>query len=293
MTAGKIPEYLRKAAGHNRRKLLALVLLVLAVCGGLLYRHYDPAPRPVSPVFQEVIARLQETPVSPPMTEARPSVTPRPRIAIVIDDVGLDPGISRRVMALPAYVTLAFLPYAPEAQRQVDEARAAGHEIFLHLPMEPEGGEDPGPHALYVDMDEEDLRRTIHDNLASFRGYVGVNNHMGSRFSADARGMEILMEELRARELIYLDSRTTPATLGEQIAREWGVLTARRHVFLDNKTHEDAIARAFAKLIRIADQQEYALAIGHPHDVTLEMLRALLPYMEERYELVPVSALAR
>lgn len=213
-----------------------------------------------------------------------------PRVAIIIDDVGLDAEKARLAIALPAEVTLSFLPYAPNVQTNVDRALAAGHEVFLHLPMEAVGGEDPGPNALRVAMDHGELARQIAHNLSAFHGYVGVNNHMGSRFTADAAAMRTVIEALRDRGLIFIDSRTTALTKAEALAREMGVPTAARNVFLDNTLTEDSIAGQFSELLNLSAQQGVALAIGHPHLVTLEFLSAALPTLRGSYALVAASA---
>jgi polysaccharide deacetylase 2 family uncharacterized protein YibQ len=140
-------------------------------------------------------------------------------------------------------------------------------------------------------MDDEILQDVIEKNLSGFTGYVGVNNHMGSRFTADERGMRVFMEEVKDRELIFLDSRTSMASKGEELARAFGVPTARRNIFLDNVLTEESIAAQFDSLLKIAARQKSAIAIGHPHPITLEVLQRLLPYLRDKFELVPVSAL--
>lgn len=275
---------------------VALALL-LAVLGFLLAQTLQPA-KPSSAI-EAVLHHLNEapTPEALHIPEAVPvpehERTALPRIAIVIDDVGMVDETTKQSIALPAPVTLSFFPYASGVQSKVNEAKAAGHEVFMHVPMEALGGEEPGPDTLRVDTNERELREVIARNLNSFTGYAGINNHMGSKFTADDSGMRFVMEEVKARGLIFLDSRTNPATKGEGIAREMGVKTIRRHIFLDNVLTEENVANQFAELLKLADAQNMAVAIGHPHHVTLEVLAKILPYLRSRYELVPVSALAK
>src|SRR5512143_58578 len=108
----------------------------------------------------------------------------RPLIAVVIDDVGLDRPRSKRAWELPGPLTMSFLPYAKDLREQARAARAKGHELMLHLPMEPNGRSDPGPGALLVSQSDAELRQRTTAALDSFDGYAGVNNHMGSRFTA-------------------------------------------------------------------------------------------------------------
>lgn len=149
----------------------------------------------------------------------------RPLIAIVIDDVGLDRPRSKRAWELPGPLTMAFLPYAKELREQVKAARANGKEIMLHLPMEPASRADPGPGALLVSMPDNEIGRRTAAALDGMEGYVGVNNHMGSRFTTFKLGMQTVLQQVRARGLLFLDSRTTAQTVAEQIALEAGVPT--------------------------------------------------------------------
>jgi polysaccharide deacetylase 2 family uncharacterized protein YibQ len=285
-------------AAFARKHAIKLVLFLGIGVGALgiwLLQTQESAPPPMA--VQTVIERLETRapeicePLLQPQAVPEDAPPKLPRIAIVIDDVGLNAAHARRAIALPAGVTLAFLPYARNVQKLVDDAKLVGHEIFLHLPMQPVGGEDAGPGMLRVDMDDEMLQDVIEKNLSGFTGYVGVNNHMGSRFTADERGMRVFMEEVKAQELIFLDSRTTMATKGEEMARALGVPWARRNIFLDNALTEEAIAAQFYSLLKIAARQQSAIAIGHPHPITLEVLERLLPYLRDKFELVPVSTL--
>jgi len=142
----------------------------------------------------------------------------KPLVAIVIDDVGLDRPRSKRAWELPGPMTLSFLPYAKDLGEQTRAARARGHELMLHLPMEPGGRNDPGPGALLVSMPDAELRRRTDSALESFAGFAGVNNHMGSRFTAFKPGMETVLKQLKPRGLMFLDSRTTKDSVGDQVA---------------------------------------------------------------------------
>ncbi len=158
----------------------------------------------------------------------------RPMIAVVIDDMGMNRAMSDRAVRLPAGVTLSYLPYASEIGRQTAAARARGHELIVHVPMAPEGTANPGPNALFPSLAPEEIARRLDWALARFSGYVGINNHEGSRFTADAPGMEIVLGTLKRRGLLFLDSRTTPRTVAPGIAHRMGLPFAQRNVFLDD-----------------------------------------------------------
>lgn len=218
----------------------------------------------------------------------------RPLVAIVIDDAGLDRPRSKRAWELPGPITVSFLPYAKDLREQAKAARAHGNELMLHMPMEPEGHADPGPGALLVSLSDGDLRQRLTQALESFDGYVGMNNHMGSRFTAWRPGMETVLRILRARGLLFLDSRTTRQSVGDQLARELGVPSVARNVFLDDDEAIDAVRRKLAETEAVARRQGFAVAIGHPHEATLQALAEWLPGLAANgFAQAPLSAALR
>ena len=164
----------------------------------------------------------------------------------MIDDVGLDRPRSKRAWELPGPLTMSFLPYAKDLREQAKAARARGHELMLHLPMEPNGRNDPGPNALLVSLSDAELRQRTTAALDSFEGFAGVNNHMGSRFTTFKPGMETVLRQFKGRGLMFLDSRTSAQSVGDQLAQEMAVPSIVRHVFLD----DDEIARRGAQEAR-------------------------------------------
>jgi hypothetical protein len=216
-----------------------------------------------------------------------------PRIGVVIDDLGLDRKRTERSMTLPAPVTLAFLPYGRRLVDETGRARAGGHEILVHVPMEPEGAAvDPGPNALLTALAAPELRARLDWALTRFPGFVGINNHMGSKFTSDAAAMDVVASELKSRGLLFLDSRTARTAVGFDRARAAGVPAATRHVFLDRDPKRAAIDNELKRLEALARKHGSAIAIGHPHDATLDALDAWLPTLAAKgLQLAPVSAL--
>jgi uncharacterized protein len=215
----------------------------------------------------------------------------RPMIAIVIDDLGIDRKHSARAVALPGPLTLSWLPYGQDIGRQAAAARAAGHEILLHMPMQPLGHENPGPNALTVDLPADEVRRRLSADLALLPEAVGLNNHMGSRFTRDAQAMAPVIDEVKRRGLLFLDSRTSTASIAAEVAREAGVPYAENNVFLDNEPTVEAVRARLAEAESIARRRGIAIAIGHPHEATLEALDAWLRSLGERgFRLIPISA---
>ena len=165
---------------------------------------------------------------------------------------------------------------------------------MLHLPMEPNGRSDPGPNALLVSLSDGELRQRTKAALDSFEGYAGVNNHMGSRFTAFRPGMETVLRQFRARGLMFLDSRTTPQSVGDQMAQEMGLPSIVRHVFLDDDESLDAVRRKLAETEAVARRQGFVVAIGHPHEATLQALAEWLPSLQSKdLALAPATAVLR
>ncbi|WP_207458481.1 divergent polysaccharide deacetylase family protein [Azospirillum sp. SYSU D00513] len=265
------------------------------------HRPEPVKPEPAKPQEASPAPVPEPLPVPPPGTPAwqknavAGAVSPdHPAIAIVIDDMGLDRKRSKRTVQLPGPLTLAWIPYAQDLAAQTRAARAAGHELLLHMPMQPQGNEDPGPGALLVGLGREEIQKRFRTGLDSFEGFVGVNNHMGSRFTADRESMAPVIAEIQRRGLLWLDSRTTPKSAGIGLAQEMKVPFAGRDVFLDNEMTVGAVRAQLAKTEQVARQQGYAVAIGHPHDATIQALADWLPELRKRgFALVPVSAVVR
>jgi polysaccharide deacetylase 2 family uncharacterized protein YibQ len=221
-------------------------------------------------------------------------LTSRPLVAVVIDDVGIDRSRSKRAWELPGPLTLSFLPYAKDLREQTRAARARGHELMLHLPMEPAGRADPGPNALLVSLTDAELRQRTTAALDSFDGYAGVNNHMGSRFTTFRPGMETVLRQFKGRGLMFLDSRTTAQSLGDQLAQEMGLPSIVRHVFLDDDESLDSVRRKLAEAEAVARRQGFVVAIGHPHETTLQALGEWLPGLQAKgMALAPATAVLR
>jgi polysaccharide deacetylase 2 family uncharacterized protein YibQ len=252
-----------------------------------------PPPRLALPPARPEPAEEAALPAWQRFAAAAPKADGRPVIAIVIDDVGMNRKRAAEAIALSAPLTLAFLPYAEGLPQLAAAARAAGHEILVHLPMEPvDHAADPGPNALVAALDEAELMRRLDWNLARFGGYVGVNNHMGSRFTADGARMAAVLRVLKARGLLWLDSRTTADSVGVALASRLGLPVAARDLFLDNEREAGAVAQQLHQLEELARRRGHAVAIGHPHEGTLAALARWLPQARARgFVLVPVSAI--
>ncbi|MEE2745279.1 MAG: divergent polysaccharide deacetylase family protein [Pseudomonadota bacterium] len=216
-------------------------------------------------------------------------------IAIVIDDAGIDKLRTNHAIQLPGPLTFSFLTYANGLEEQAATARNAGHEIMSHIPMEPINPEiDPGPNALLIDLDSLELRRRLTWGLARLPGVVGINNHMGSKFTANLKAMNVVMEELKLRGLMFLDSRTTPHSVAKEVARKYKVPFVGRNIFLDHDPSLVSIGKQLGRLVETARLKGHAIAIAHPRDNTISALAQWLPILAEKGAvLVPVSFIVK
>lgn len=220
----------------------------------------------------------------------------RPRIGILIAGLGMSQSATlTAVQQLPGAVTLGFNPYARKLQDWIDQARAAGHEVMLELPMEPVNypDDDPGPHTLLTSLNAEANLERIEWLLSRFVGYVGVTNYMGSKFTTSPDALRPVLNTLRERGLMFLDSRSSVHSVAGQIANEVGLVQASNNRFLDNKASRTAIDARLAELERIARATGSAIGIAFPYPVSIERIAAWAETLESRgLVLAPLSNLA-
>lgn len=216
----------------------------------------------------------------------------KPRVVIIIDDMGMDRVHTREAITLPAPITFAFLPYAGDLKAQTEAARASGHELIIHVPMEPMNSTlNAGPAVLRPAMPPEEFLGILNNDLSAFEGYVGINNHMGSKMTQDREGMKRVMDVLKSKGLLFVDSKTIGSSVAEDEAKKAGIPYAGRDVFLDHDETYEAVSGALAQTEREALKNGLAIAIGHPKPETIRALREWLPTLQEKgIYLVPISA---
>jgi len=215
-----------------------------------------------------------------------------PKIAIVIDDLGGENKISQELLRWDLPVTFSILPFTPYSKTLAGEAHRKGREIILHLPMEPRGYPQvrPGEGVLLEEMDETNLLRQLSKDIEAVPYIKGVSNHMGSRLMEDPEKIKIVLSELKRRGLFFLDSRTTPQTIGLQVAQSVGLKAMERSIFIDNSSAEEDIKKQLERLIQISLSKGKAIGIGHPHPSTIKSLKEMIPKMKEMgIDLVPLS----
>jgi polysaccharide deacetylase 2 family uncharacterized protein YibQ len=225
-----------------------------------------------------------------------PSPEAAARMAIVIDDLGRRMDIAEALADLPAPLTFSIMPRQPVSREVAALAAREGKEVLMHLPMEPMDypGNDPGPGALMGDMTEDEISRILEENLTTVPGAVGINNHMGSRLTADKNAMDLLMPQLASRGLIFLDSRTSPDSVAYSCAKEEGLSSICRDVFLDHEDDRVYIRGKLDELMAKALDRGHAVGIGHPRENTLVVLRDNLDRIRSAgIDIVPLSELTR
>ena len=213
-----------------------------------------------------------------------------PVLIIIIDDLGYELEAGKRAVALPGKVNLAILPHTPAARELAELGMAAGKEILLHAPMSNLRAAPLGAGGLTTAMSEQELRGSLAASIASTPGVRGINNHMGSLLTARREPMEWVMKELAAQGMYFIDSRTTGDSVAASVAGEYGIPHLSRHIFLDNELDGTAVHYQFKAALATARERGLAIAIGHPHRVTLKYLHRQIPRLERQgYRLALIS----
>jgi len=237
--------------------------------------------KPLSPSQARAIPRNES---KPPKSASPASGATAPvsgaRLAIIIDDLGYDRASADAVFALPFPLTVSVLPGLPHSADVDAEAKRRGYQVMLHLPMASTGKEKPEAVELHPGMSAEEVSQTLAQMLATVPDAIGANNHQGSEATADLTLMTTLMPVLREYKLFFVDSRTTAATVAYDTAHQMGIPSAYRNVpFLDDSTDAASIRKQLALAVRDAQKQGAAIAIGHPHPTTLQVLQEMLPHI--------------
>jgi polysaccharide deacetylase 2 family uncharacterized protein YibQ len=296
----------------SRRSPLLLLLVIAALGVAFAAGVWIARPRPAPGAGRPPAARPAPAPAKPPEERARPRpATPRPepptdatsverppgpatraRLALVIDDLGRDLAEVERLLALDLPLSYAVLPFEPRSEEVALRLREAGAEVLVHLPMEGHGDVDPGPGAVLERLSPRRIGALTGRAIDAVPGATGLNNHMGSRVTADETAMSAILDVVARRGLFFLDSRTTAETRAFEWARERGIPAAKRDVFLDDDPSEAAVSAQFAAWLEAARTNGAAVAIGHPREATLAVLeRELAGVRAAGFELVPISFL--
>ena len=264
---------------HSSFRTIAVLTLlpILGLFAYVVWRAIYPKVEPIAKSVVERRTKPEAKPAAPPATKPKPLGS----IVLIIDDLGFDGQPIDRVMALDPDINFAILPNGNRAAQIADRLNDRGFEILVHLPMEPMGQESPGENAILTSMSDAEITRVVHENVRAVPYARGVNNHMGSRATADRRVMASVIGAL-PDGMYFVDSRTAGGSVAESVARELNVRTAARHIFLDDVRTTSAVRQQIAALARIAEERGIAIGIGHPHRVTLDVLAQEIPNLRRR-----------
>jgi polysaccharide deacetylase 2 family uncharacterized protein YibQ len=244
-----------------------------------------PAPAPAIVPAQAVEPAWRRFAVKTPPADGRPI------LALMIDDMGINRVQTLRAVALPAPLTLSWLPYARHLADQVAEGAGRGHETMLHMPMQPMGHLDPGPNALRIDLPEAQNLEYLSEAFASMPSAVGLNQHEGSVASLSVPLMDLVMRQLVPRQMLFIDSLTVIGSVALREARAAGLPSLPRDVFIDNTAGPAQIRGQLAHCEVIARRYGLVIAIAHPRTHTIDVLEQELPRMIDRgVVLWPISA---
>lgn len=201
-------------------------------------------------------------------------------LIIIIDDIGNNYTLGKRIVDIDAPMTLAFLPHTPFAKKLAIESHNSGKENILHAPMENTSAAPLGPGALTLALNEEEFKQSLNGSIASIPFIQGINNHMGSLLTESHQQMQWVMKALTQHNLYFIDSLTTPKSVAFKYAQQDNIPALKRDVFLDNTTEEAQLNRQWNKAIRLAKQRGHAVLIAHPYAETSKFLAQKIPQLE-------------
>jgi uncharacterized protein len=282
----------RRGRRRAPNPLFPLLLVAIAlVIGWFLLRpaaHYGRAPGVAEQSAAPTTTAVASAAPATAAPSATPSATPSaivppngPKLALIIDDCGQWLPTERGFVALDIPITLSVLPFVHGTAEIAQDAHAAGKGVMLHLPMETLSGVYPGPGEITTEMTDAQVQAQMRADLAQVPLAQGVNNHEGSKASADERVMrDVMLAMSEHGDLFFIDSRTTAATVAARQAEAAGIPSASRNVFIDNKETVDYTETQLRQAAAIAQRDGSAIAIGHPRPTTLEAVRAMIPQLE-------------
>jgi hypothetical protein len=276
---------IRKNKGIVRPRGLFWPIIALGIIGSIIAFLYL-LPLPFHLPFEEFDSA---PPVVRPSEPSRPERAPMPLVAILIDDMGNNFSINNDFLKLEAPLSFSFLPTAPYTPKLAQKAKDLGKDVLIHLPLEPiNPAIDPGPGVLRLSMDFDSMLQILRKDLDAVPGAIGVNNHMGSKFTKSQRGMELILTEIKRRGLFFVDSKTIHDSVAYATARSMGIPATERAVFLDHDNKKESIRREIKKMVKLSVENGCVLAIGHPTSNTWKVLYEELPGVRKSVSIVPV-----
>ncbi len=326
----KVKNNRKKGGGRNPLVSLLLIAILIVLAFFLLEKLKKPEPeKPVPVPSQARPEKPQVKPEKPHVNHeryttavklaphakppAKPTVEPpvgptvelpeKPvpqilsgTVAIIIDDMGNSVREVDQLTAIGVPLTFSVIPGLGKSTEVAEFAHDHSYQVMIHMPMEPRDYPKRRleKNGLLVSESDGEIEKQVEDYMREVPYAVGANNHMGSRFTEDQQKMQDVLQILKQKNMFFIDSMTTPKSVGARVAREMGVKTACRNVFLDNVQDVEAIRKQLREVTRVAAKRGSAIAICHPHKATIEALSAELPVLKkEGIRFVSVSNLVR
>ena len=282
--------------------LFLLVAVTFTAFFYIIFLGTGQEPEPSPPVLNNNAKKLPATPkysktpapAPTPVSVSAPVIikASRPMVAIIIDDMGYKEKGGNELLKLNLPLSFAFLPFAPFTRSLVDQAYRKNHDILLHLPLEATDPKwDPGPGALKTSMDAYTIKTQLHRNLNAVPHAIGINNHMGSYFTANPLAMKRLLVAVRDLDVFFLDSVTSAKSTGYKLAADMGIKTGRRNIFLDNEQSPKKIIKQLQALVKLAQKKGEAIGIGHPYPATITALQQYQHKLVTQVEVVGIKQL--
>ncbi len=291
----------RKKEPKRRALTVAFLVTVIVIAGTIYFLERLRVSTPVTPADR---TRSEERQKMPPRVAGLPGVMgdyssaalPGPgtmqvkkrlkpghgAVAIIVDDMGNSRHEAEALLDIGVPITFSIIPGLARVTEVAETAHRKGGEVMVHIPMEPKGvqGKPFEKNGLLLNMSDEEIAKRLRGFIDSVPYAVGANNHMGSRFTEDRIKMRIVLNILKEKGMFFIDSKTTPASVGVGLAREMGINTAARTVFLDNEADIGAIKSQIEKLAGVAKKRGGAIGICHPHKSTIQALAMTLPALK-------------
>ena len=278
---------LKRKRKKSKKKKHHIILILLLIAAGifLFMEEFGKEDSPKS--FFDIPEPAKKAEIKWP--ETHPPTT-LPMVAIVMDDLGPNRKFAEIVLSIRSPLTLSILPQQRYSKWIAEEGKRLGRDIIVHLPMEAARPLKLGEGGLYTWMADDEIKHIVEEDIRSVPYIMGASNHMGSAFTKDSRTMQVLMSVLKKHRLFFLDSRTTPESVGFRLAKEGGLKTLRRDIFLDDTDNLREIEIQWNKLIEVAQKKGRAIALAHPKKNTLEFLQKVLKNNKDII-VVPISDL--
>lgn len=272
-----------------KRFVLLIVALAVLLAGATIYlrslneKRKDVTAHPPAPT-------VETKPTLPEKTVKETSKKRLPKLAIVIDDIGNSKEYGDEVLALKD-VTIAIIPEQKYSLYFANKGKESGKDILVHVPMEPKNKDkySDDTKILKTDMDGKEIKKLTESFINLVPYAKGVNNHMGSKFTEDNQKLEYFFEVIKNKKLFFLDSRTSPESKAYDTGLRLGVKSYKRDVFLDHEISEDKISEQLDRAVKEAYANGYAIAIGHPHPETINVLKKRYKELSQSVEIVPLS----